>query len=312
MLNLNLALDQAKDNIASHLQKNIAQVRKEVRNVVLNNDVDGKSALIEIHFNNIINKIKKCNALLEREIDDEIKLLKFYVNSIEMERVALETLLKSYNFDGFWRGNWDIDQDAKNYGWSNCHVASDDSHGMILRVNHPVGSGAMELVPGKAGGLFFRNKFKEKYESIRLNFHVRFKEDFRFSKGGTLPGLYGNDFVSRFGWAANGTGELCLDIRHTETIYKGGSWKFVPGKWLAVSQEITFNNPSRSDGAIKVFVDGNEVISVPNICLRTRPDEHVGGIAFINHYGDMTDLASLAPEEFYIDFSKFDICGIVS
>jgi hypothetical protein len=301
---IDIILDQFKDDFLSRSRYLIKYTRKEFENII-SSCSDNEKPVVRKYFYKIIDIINKNITSQEQTIGSEINLLKSSLEHIN-KLPLYESIKENFNFDGFWRGNWYIQQDIKNYGWENCCVAVDEKHGKILRVNHVIGSSSVDITPHLPGGLVFFNLFKKEYDYVRVSFYVRFKDGFKFSKGGKLPGIYGgkikdenllslgdNGFMSRLAWTTKGFGELGLILPDTSDIltFSGGNWQFVSGKWHYLEQEISLNSLNQKNGWVRVCFDNKEVALVEN---------------FVNYYGS-NNITAVCPEDTYIDFSNFNI-----
>jgi hypothetical protein len=209
--------------------------------------------------------------------------------------------------------------------WGKANVAtvpaSGGSEDDAIRVVYPEGS----IDPGNPeapqGGAGFELHHVPDADRRCLTYRVFFPADFRFAKGGKLPGLFGGDaprgcapkelqsgFSARLMWRKNGEGELYLyapgrSTKCGESIGRG-AWTFRTGAWTTISEEVVMNTPGASDGEIRIWVDGREVIDQRGVALRERPDIHVDGLLFSTFFGGH-DPGWSSPVTQYAEFANF-------
>lgn len=123
------------------------------------------------------------------------------------------------------------------------------------------------------------------------SYAVRFDPKFAFTGGGRLPGLLGgranedreasNAFSTRLAWNADGK----LDVHgHAPGLAARGvandlGEASIPrGRWVAVDQEVVLNTPGRSDGVVRVWLDGKLAIENRGVAFRTDPASGIRGI----------------------------------
>jgi hypothetical protein len=157
-------------------------------------------------------------------------------------------------------------------------------------------------------------------DHLFLRYYVRFPKDFDFKKGGKLPGFYGgtevsggripdgtNGFSTRFMWRTDGQGEVYVYMPSSPkfgTSLGRGSWTFARDKWQCIEQEFTLNTPARSDGVVRVWLDGEPVYTNESLLIRTVPSLQIEGIFFSTFFGGGD--ASWAPDtDTYADFAAF-------
>lgn len=139
-----------------------------------------------------------------------------------------------------------------------------------------------------------------------LNFDVNFCSGFDFVKGGKLHGLgpknpiTGGNSVPDDGWSARGMfragGHLESYVYSQNMKGKYGEgvlsdFAFQPGRYYAVSYQVGLNNPaSASNGYMRVFVDGKELINHENIKFRDTddPESLISTLMFNTFHGGHT------------------------
>ena len=226
-----------------------------------------------------------------------------------------------------WRSRWHIRKE-KDWGWQNAAVIADPSQqfSKILRVRYPAGS-ASPAVARKTGvsvgGLqFYANLGLPPQDSLRLSYHVRFAKDFDFVKGGKLPGLFGgkgasggnipdgtDGFSTRFMWRSQGKGEVYAYLPSSDeygTSIGRGKWRFTPGVWHRLEQQVDLNQVGQNNGRIQVWLDGKPVFSKSNLTFRTTSALKIEGIFFSTFFGG-GDRSWATPNDTYVDFADFAV-----
>lgn len=172
----------------------------------------------------------------------------------------------------------------------------------------------------RGGAGFLLNAFPNGVERALLSYYVRFPHDFKFVRGGKLPGLYGgtansggripngtDGFSFRLMWGADGQGSV---YAYLPTSVKWGtpffsrSINFIPGRWHLVLQEVHLNRPDRSDGVLRVWLDGVLVGEENGLFIRSVDELKINGMFFEVFFGGSDD-SWAAIEDTAIDFSGF-------
>ncbi|WP_190801641.1 polysaccharide lyase [Leptolyngbya sp. FACHB-261] len=226
-----------------------------------------------------------------------------------------------------WLNRWRVRRGGS-WGLDNTEVMADPSGRFekILRVRYPAGSAsptvARQTGAPVGGAQFFGGLGLAPSNRLRLQYYVKFSKDFDFVKGGKLPGLFGgtvndgrripdgtNGFSTRYMWRRNGAGEVYAYLPTSSengTSLGRGNWRFKPGVWQRLEQEVTLNTPGKSDGRIQVWVDGNLVLSANNLTFRTTENLRIEGILFSTFFGG-GDPSWATPEDVYVDFADFAV-----
>ena len=166
----------------------------------------------------------------------------------------------------------------------------------VLQVTLPKGSinpGNKYAPRGGAGYMWIPGLPKGTSRAC-LTYSVWFPKNYDFVKGGKLPGLFGgmgpsggkkvtgkNGFSTRFMWRRDGDGEVYGYIIGNDQrgiSIDRGAWRFVPGKWTRLAQEVILNTPGKTDGRVRVWVDGRLVIDKGGLSYRTTPDLQIRGV----------------------------------
>lgn len=241
------------------------------------------------------------------------------------------TVLWSDNFGSTnWKDRWSVSSD-KDWGWENATVITDPSgkFAKVLRVRYPAGS-ASPAVSQKynaplGGTQFYSSLGITPRNSLRLSYYLRFSENFDFVKGGKLPGLFGGDgasggnipngtdgFSTRFMWRKNGDGEVYAYIpSSTEygTSIGRGNWRFQPGRWYRLEQEVRLNQPGQKNGRIRVWLDGQQVLDQTGLTFRTIDQLKINGIFFSTFFGG-SDPTWATPKDVHVDFADFSVMAV--
>ena len=226
-----------------------------------------------------------------------------------------------------WMGSWGI-LDRGNWGWENLQViaAPRRKFSPILRVSYPANS-ASPTVTSKEGNpiggvQFYANLEISPQNSLGLIYYVRFSDNFDFVRGGKLPGLFGgtvtsggkipdgtNGFSTRYMWRRSGDGEVYAYLptshKHGTSIGRG-NWRFQPGKWYQLKQEVVLNQPGKSNGRILVWLNGRQVLEQGGLIFRTTNTLKVEGIFFSTFFGG-ADSSWATTKDVYADFANFSI-----
>ncbi|WP_037078237.1 polysaccharide lyase [Pseudonocardia spinosispora] len=217
-----------------------------------------------------------------------------------------------------WRGQG-------SFGLDRLRVTDDASTpaGRVLRVSYPAGSASPQAARksgGAQGGAQAYLPLSTPRNSARLSFWVRFPPGFDFVKGGKLPGLYGGSggsggkhrddgFSTRFMWRAGGVGEVYVYLPGGTgygTSLGRGSWKFTPGRWTQVTQQVQLNTAGQADGALTVWVDGRQVFTQGGLTYRTGQGPLIDGLFFSSFFGG-SDTSWASPRDQHVDFTGFTL-----
>lgn len=194
-----------------------------------------------------------------------------------------------------------------------------------LRVDYPRGSTSPSDLGAPGGGAQFLGIGPgPPADHLFLRYRVRFAPGFPFVKGGKLPGLYGgrrisggripdgtDGFSTRFMWRAGGAGEVYAYLPSSTTWGTSlgrGSFQFEPGRWHCLEQEVALNTPGRSDGIIRVWLDGRPVFATSDLLFRTAPALRIEGIFFSTFFGGH-DASWAPPADTHADFADFALGG---
>jgi hypothetical protein len=226
-----------------------------------------------------------------------------------------------------WRARWHV-RPAKAWGWQNATIVVDPAQqfSQILRVRYPSGSASPAVARDTGaplGGLqFYADLGLPPQESLRLSYNLRFSQDFDFVKGGKLPGLFGgagasggnipdgtNGFSTRFMWRSQGKGEVYAYLPTSQeygTSIGRGKWRFTPGVWQRLEQQVDLNQVGKKNGRIRVWLDSKLVLDKGNLTFRTTESLKIEGIFFSTFFGG-SDRSWATPKDVDIDFANFAV-----
>ena len=224
---------------------------------------------------------------------------------------------------------WGI-RKKRQWGFQNLSIIQDSSGSFdrILRVRYPKDSASPSVARKNkvpiGGGQFFADLGIPPQNSLKLSYYIRFSENFDFVKGGKLPGLFGgervsggkvpdgtNGFSTRFMWRKKGDGEVYAYLPTSKkygTSIGRGEWRFIPGRWYRLEQEVTLNKPGSKNGRIRVWLDGKKVLDQKKLTFRTTDKLKIEGIFFSTFFGG-GDASWATPKDVFVDFAQFSVRG---
>ncbi|NET48353.1 MAG: hypothetical protein F6K09_06420, partial [Merismopedia sp. SIO2A8] len=121
-----------------------------------------------------------------------------------------------------------------------------------------------------------------------------------------------NGFSTRFMWRKDGEGEVFAYLPNSSdfgTSIGRGSWRFQPGKWHHIEQEVVLNDPGRENGRIRVWLDGEQVLDREDLIFRSTSELKIEGIFFSTFFGG-GDKSWATPKDVYIDFADFSVMNV--
>jgi hypothetical protein len=141
-----------------------------------------------------------------------------------------------------------------------------------------------------------------------LSYHVLFPADFDFTRGGALPGIggtaaggQGDGFLARLSWRTKGvvgatvrvTGKGVMAAVHADRE----DLQLPRGRWVRLEQEVVLNAPGKSDGILRLWVDGTLAVDRTDITYRATPDVAISGVSVDVFSGSGPDDAQAAPSK---------------
>ena len=212
-----------------------------------------------------------------------------------------------------------------NWGMQNIIFLQDDiDQSIYMRVSVPKGAidpATMSRRGLPRGGAGFKSMVVASgSDRAVFSYRVRFPSEFQFVRGGKLPGLYGgagnsggvipngtDGFSFRLMWGKDGAGEVYAYLPSSITYGTGffrGKFRFVPGTWHQITQELQLNTPNKSNGTLRLWFDGIFVGEQTDLLIRTVETLKINGFFFDVFFGGGDD-SFAPPADTYLDFSNF-------
>ncbi|MBE9046645.1 discoidin domain-containing protein [Pleurocapsales cyanobacterium LEGE 10410] len=261
------------------------------------------------------------------KIAAEIALLLPLTMTFSHSQPAQAKLLWQDDFSPGWQQRWQ----AKNYrGKDNFQIRSDKQLGDYVRVTFD------KEVAGTSGGFGFDSDVVKRLvdgsrENLYLSYYVRFKPSFEWRLGGKLPGLmtrlYGgvtgcadpngkNGFSSRYMWSMRGELQTYLYLPNQKNYPKPDcgyrkkvdGFKFTPGKWHHVIQQVKLNTPGKANGRYRIWADGKLVTDYQKVTYRSQEGKFkIDLINFATYFGGRNKKWAPTKAGNYVDFAAFSI-----
>lgn len=277
------------------------------------------------------NNVNHWNSISELKInnsDTTIKTIEGNLEAKEAEQAGAKNyevpgeVFWSPKIDSNWRTTWNIMGD-KSFGLNeNLKIIQDGNDG-VFRVSYPKGSIAPSSVANLGaplGGAQFYVNLNGK-EAVELSYMMKFSPNFKFAKGGKLPGLYGGDrnasgkrlptedsgFSTRMMWRENGTGYIYAYLPSSEMhgTYLG-KWQFEKDKWHKITQRVYLNQPGKGDGKIEIYLDGKLVSEIKDLKFRNGAGLTLDGLFFSTFFGG-SDKSWASQDDVYMDYKNFEM-----
>lgn len=146
----------------------------------------------------------------------------------------------------------------------------------------------IENSAASASGLVANNILDNTYESLTMEYNVKFQDGFDWSRGGKLPGISGGDgntgndkaddgkgWSVRLMWREGG--KLIPYVYHYNQPETYGDkfgvsnlTYFEDNRWYTIKIKVTVNTGSNSNGSLEIDVDGVKLFSKDDICYATE------------------------------------------
>ena len=178
----------------------------------------------------------------------------------------------------------------------------------------PKGSNSPRFIEGIRGGMGFswRPGIPKTATSACLSYHVWLPTDFKFSRGGTLPGLFGGEvpaiggyekpnmgFATHVLWDKGGRPWLrTFTAKASSGLGKSSGLKSrsIPlGRWVSISQELILNMPGQNNGAMRVWIDGQLKHEAEDVVFRKSKNLQIAGVLGDVFYGSINARDGAAP-----------------
>ena len=155
--------------------------------------------------------------------------------------------------------------------------------------------------------------------SACLSYQVLLPASFDFHRGGALPGIGGADageqgdkFLARLAWRPKATGGATVRVTENGTSSalpaEREGFEFPRGKWVKLEQEVVLNTPKKSDGVLRVWVDGTLAIDRTDMTYRAKPDVTISGVSVDVFYGSSPDdVQAASPKDAKVWLTPFEV-----
>jgi len=198
---------------------------------------------------------------------------------------------------------WTSATNIKGVNEKRCQIVEIEGE-RVLQVKIPKG----KLSPTD-GGASWRYRFEKSFEEFTAEYKVMLNKDFKYIKGGKLPGLCGgsnprggtanisakNGFSARVMWRELGALEQYVYFANQDSKKKHGTdfyWKMndgkpvciFPGIWYTFKTYIKMNTIGQKDGKIISWLDGEEVLNT-DIALRNDSSLGIDSFQFVTYFG---------------------------
>lgn len=201
-------------------------------------------------------------------------------------------------------------------------VKASNPQGAALEVNllEPAGQGQRGATAGQPSGAGFEwaPQLIDGPRAGCASYGLYLDPKFSFAAGGRLPGMFGgrssedrdapNAFSTRLAWNAEGKLEIYGHMPGLSSsrgiTNELGEASLPRGRWIAVDQEVVLNTPGRSNGTLRVWLDGKLSLESRNVAFRGDKESAVRGILAEVAYTrqpastDGSGRVSIAPFEF--------------
>jgi Right handed beta helix region len=227
-------------------------------------------------------------------------------------------VLWSEDFADDWKSKW-------NPKWTMMANSNIVDNGTTMRCNFAAGGF------GGGSGCQFPSQLPEEVKSdeLYLSYNIRFSDNYEWTLGGKLPGLYAGDeeqssggnhpngtngFTSRVMWHNGNKLHTYLYVPSNQTAIpnKEYGWQedvgfeMQGGKWYNFEQRIKLNTPGQFDGIYEQWVDGKSVIKVTGLFFRSN-DFKIDGIYFSTFHGGNDPSWAPKTQGNYVEFKDFII-----
>ena len=194
---------------------------------------------------------------------------------------------------------------------------------VALDVRIPKGGrdGGNYKTPVSGMGFVWHPRELKSANSACLSYAIWLPEDFKFAKGGVLPGLYGGadqikkdeqqpeKFAVRMRWLRDGL----LGVQRVTPNFTTGRARAIDedwfrlerGRWINIEQEVQLNQPGEADGRLRIWIDGDLKYNKKGLVFRKKPGSPFKGVIADTHYADKTMAWKPAPKDTSIRMTPF-------
>jgi hypothetical protein len=167
----------------------------------------------------------------------------------------------------------------------------------VVKVDHGPGSAlAVDLASHRAAtqspgaGFEWGPQSAGPVAAACVSYAFKLDRDFDFAAGGRLPGLLGGPsgsdrkapeaFSARLAWDDKGQLDIVSQAPEGAARLKNEyhASELPRGRWVMVDQEVVVNTPGRSDGILRVWLDGKLRFENRGVAFRTGAGSAVRGV----------------------------------
>lgn len=203
-------------------------------------------------------------------------------------------------------------------------ISDGDSEMSGISVRLDVGTSTGYVRGDKPGGIGFAWAPEDltSADAACLRYKVKLPADFDYAAGGLLPGIYGGKplradqeakgdkaFATRIIWRPEGRAAAFSQYEEAGdrgATFRSRRMKLPRGRWVDIQQEIILNQPGRSDGLLRVWIDGELALEQAWLGWRDSEDVSIGGVISEVSYG-LPEHNGKAPTTTQIDLSEFEL-----
>lgn len=193
----------------------------------------------------------------------------------------------------------------------------------VLQVKLPAGTGSayQQQAPKGGAGFSWLPSNMSGATGACLSYGVFLPKGFDYATGGMLPGLYGGErlapgpqsdgkrgFATRLMWVDHGMAAIgaVAPANHNPRIMDTTKVKLAAGQWQQVTSEVVLNDPGRSNGILRLWLNGELALEHTDIAWRSNNDFAIAGVLADVSYGRATD-ATVAPADTSVQISPFEL-----
>lgn len=198
-------------------------------------------------------------------------------------------------------------------------AGGDVSRPVVLRANLKKGDGTTRENPqGGAGFLWAPSSLREA-SAVCLVYDVWIPKGFSFGGGGILPGVSsltemgGDEPALRTALNWSSTGKLRVDVKaqspeeKTTRTYLKSSAALKKDAWTRVHQEINLGDPGKSNGALRVWVNGELSGAKGGLLMRDDAASSISSVLIHASFGSLGTSAQAAPKDTFLRFTPPEV-----
>lgn len=228
--------------------------------------------------------------------------------------VSVPALDKMVDFDNHSAGKYTENMASGDFSTNTWNNGLDEGRATIVDGGEAYSGKSLRITyKGNAygpsdGGVQFGYTFG-KSDEMNLEYRLKFASGFEFVKGGKLPGLCGgncpsggedanNGWSARYMWRVRTIGGQDRTLGEVylyhpdkpgdygdDIYFDNRQFEFQSGRWYQLRQYIKMNTPGEYDGVLRVWVDGEQVISKTGLRFRLSGDVGIDHLSFTTFFG---------------------------